>query len=86
MKEDSEIDTLDTRTGKVILSCLLLKTGEQLKELLENYTLQDFIDERYELYVDTLSSILTSDDYHKGNISISGAEEIARAEAFRDLS
>lgn len=86
MIKDTEIDTLDTRTGKVILSCLLLKTGKQLKELLENYTLQDFIDERHDLYVDTLSSILTSDGYHNGNISTSGAEEIARAEAFRDLS
>ncbi len=86
MINDTEIDALDTVPGKVILSCLLLKTGKQLKELLENYTLQDFIDERYELYVDTLSSILTSEDYHKGNISASGAEEIARAEAFRGLS
>lgn len=86
MIKNAEIDTLDTTPGKVILSCLLLKTGKQLKELLGNYTLQDFIDERYELYVDTLSSILTSDDYHKGNISSSGAEEVARAEAFRNLS
>ena len=82
---DAEIETLDTRIGKELFECLLLKTGNELVELLEEYSLQDFIDERYELYVDALTDIFTSDDYHNGNISVSGAEEIARAEAFRGL-
>ncbi|MBS1491412.1 MAG: hypothetical protein JSS93_12875 [Bacteroidetes bacterium] len=82
---ESEVDALDTPIGKEILECLLLKTGKELVELLETYSLRDFIDERYELYVNTLTDIYTGDDYHNGNISRSGAEEIARADAFRDL-
>ena len=83
--EDSTIETLDTNIGKEILGCLLLKTGKELAEILDQYSLQDYIDERYELYVNTLTEIYTGDDYHNGNIFVSGAEEIARADAFRDL-
>lgn len=85
MNIESEVEALETPIGKEILNCLLVKTGEELRMLLEKYSLQDFIEERYELYVDTLTTIYTSDDYHNGNISNSAAEEIARAEAFLDI-
>jgi hypothetical protein len=85
MNMESEVEVLDTPIGKEILACLLLKTGKELADLLEKYSLQDFVEERYDLYVDTLTDIYTGDDYHNGNISPTGAEEIARADAFRDL-
>ncbi len=82
---ESEVDALDTPLGKEILACVLLKTGEELVALLEKYSLQDFVEERYELYVDTLTDIYTGDDYQNGSISPAGAEEIARADAFHGL-
>ncbi len=82
---DLEIDVLETTIGQEILDCLLLKNGEDLAELLGNYSLQDFIEERYELYINTVSDILTSNTFNEGNISLCGAEEIARTDAFRDL-
>jgi len=85
MNEVDDIENLDTPIGKEILSCILLKNGYEIAELLENYTLDEFIDERCELYLNTLSSCLTGDGFHKGNISYTGAEEIARAEAFLGL-
>jgi hypothetical protein len=79
------VDTLDTPLGKEILGCLFEKTGTEIAELLGNSTLEYFIDARCEVYLNTLSSYLTSESFHSGNIGYTGAEEIARSEGFHGL-
>jgi len=88
MENNSEvdlIDAMDTPVGKVIMDCLLLKNGKQLVELLGDLTLGEFIDERYDIYVQAASEVLGSEDYQNGGIGHNGVAEIARAAAFEGL-
>jgi len=85
LRDADLIENLDTPIGKEILDCLLLKTGSELTNLLEEYTLQDFIDERCEAFYETLTSGYQSSSYQNGPIGHTGVLELARAEAFRDL-
>jgi hypothetical protein len=87
MDDNSEdvVDNLDTPLGKEILGCLLDKTGTEIAELLGSSTLEEFIDARCELYLDTLSSYLTSESFHQGYMGYTGAEEVARSEGFQGL-
>lgn len=81
-----EIENIDTPIGQELLKSLKGKTGKELSAILGSSTLEEFIDYRCDLFFEAISDAYQSKAFLEGHIGHTGAMEIARAEAFRDLN
>ena len=83
--ESEEIENIDTPIGQELLKLLMGKTGKGLEVILEESTLEEFIDYRCDLFFEAIGYAYQSKAFHEGPVGHTGAMEIARSEAFRDI-
>jgi len=83
--EGNDIENIDTPIGQELLKLLIGKTGTELSAILEESTLEEFIDYRCNLFFEAIGNVYQSKAFLEGIIGHTGAMELARTEAFRDI-
>ena len=83
--EGKDIENIETPIGQELLKLLIEKTGKELGVILEESPLEEFIDYRCDLFFEAIGDAYQSKAFLEGVIGHTGAMELARAEAFRDI-